>query len=578
MENKDDIAIIGVGLKLSNANNLSEFENVLLSKQCCIGSVSEERRQMSELCRELLDYGSGQYVEGAFLENVTAFDHQLFNLSPLEAALMDVNQRLFLETAVEAIEDAGYGNERLNGTNTGVYYVGNCKMDYFEIVKKINPKFESIGEMGNLPAFAPGRLSFKFDLKGPAVVINSLCSSSLVAICTACNAINEGECDMAIVGGTRVEIVPQKKEAVGIEAKDNRVRAFSDNANGTVGGEGSIVILLKKLSSAKKEHDNIYAVIKGGAINQDGRCSSLTSPNSLAQAEVIKKAWKNAKVDPLQIGYIEAHGTGTKLGDPIEIAGITEAYSQYEYENQFCYIGSVKTNYGHLDSISGLLGVLKVILTLKNRKIYPQLFFDKPNRYIDFNNSPVQVCTDVIEWSNKKTARTCGVSSFGFTGTNCHIVIQEYIDDTKISEKKSQNEKLHFMCLSAETRDRLFVLVEAYKNMLEKQEGINIEELCYSANIRNACYKERIIFSACNIQELYNEMNTLLLEKCVEKYMQKEFYLNCFDSENADILINYIDGENINFKDFYRNEEIELISVPLYPFLQRKFWISSLIK
>ena len=575
MKKDSDIAIIGIGLKLPNANNLNELENALINKQCCIGEVSEDRKKMSKFCQEALGYGDGQYVNGSFLDNVTMFDYELFGISPLEATLMDLNQRLFLETAAESIEDAGYGNERLKGTKTGVYYVGSCKMDYFEIIRRINPKFESMAEMGNLPAFAPGRMAFKYDLRGPAVFINSLCSSSLVAIHTACEAINSGECDMAIVGGSRIEILPTKKESVGIESKDSRVRAFSDNATGTVGGEGSIAIFLKKLSKAKNDCDNIYAVIKGGAVNQDGRCSSLTAPNPLAQAEVIRKAWISSNVNPMDICYIETHGTGTKLGDPIEIAGITEAYAEYEYEKQFCYIGSVKTNYGHLDSISGLLGLLKVILTVKNKKIYPQLHFDVPNRYIDFDNSPVRVCTKLIDLSDVNSIKTCGVSSFGFTGTNCHMIIQEYIDAAKVHE--INNEKRHFLCLSAKSYDRLLILVKQYKKMLEAKKDISMENLCYSANLRNACYEERIIFTASNLEELYDEINIFLSENCIERYMKKDFYLDNFDSSISDILLKYIDGEDVNFKEYYRDKRCEMMSVPIYPFKRRSLWISDLV-
>ena len=579
MKKESDIAIIGIGFRLPNADNLNELENALINKQCCIGEASEDRRRLSDFCQKALGYGEGQYVNGSFLEDITLFDYELFGISPLEATLIDINQRLFLETAVESIEDAGYGNERLKGTKTGVYYVGSGKLDYFEIIKRNNPKLESIAEMGNLPAFAPGRLAFRYDLKGPAVFINSLCSSSLVAMHTACLAINSSECDMAIVGGSRIEILPTRKEAVGIESKDSRVRAFSNNADGTVGGEGSITVFLKKLSKAQTDGDNIYAVIKGGAVNQDGRCSSLTAPNPLAQAEVIKEAWISSDINPLAISYIEAHGTGTKLGDSIEIAGITEAYAEYEYKKQFCYIGSVKTNYGHLDSISGLLGVLKLILTVENKKIYPQLYFDVPNRFIDFDNSPVQVCTRLIDLGAAANPITCGVSSFGFTGTNCHMVIQEYIDDDKVYESSEEisNKNRHFMCLSARSYDRLLLLVRQYKEMLKDNKDISIERLCHSANIRNACYEERIIFTGSSIKELHDDIDNFLSENCIKSYMKKDFFLNNFDNSISDILLRYIDGEDINFKKYYRDKKCEFMSVPVYPFKRRDLWINTLV-
>ena len=339
---------------------------------------------------------------------------------------MDPNQRMFLQIAWNAIEDAGYGGDVLKGSNTAVYCGFVSDLAYQRFIADADPSSIGISIPGNMASIIPGRVSYALDLKGPSILIDTACSSSLVAIHTACCAIRNGDCSMAVVGSAKMSLLPLEDDnMLGIESRNYICRAFDDDSDGTCMGEGVMAVVLKPLSKAVQDRDNIYAVIRGSAVNQDGTSMGITAPNVLSQASVIQNAWRDAGIDPQTISYIEAHGTGTKLGDPIEVDGITRAFSRYTDRKQFCAIGSVKTNLGHLDSAAGLAGIIKSVLALKHKQIPPSIHFSKPNRNIDFENSPVFVNNELVEWEGGMTPRRCGVSAFGLSGTNCHIVLEE---------------------------------------------------------------------------------------------------------------------------------------------------------
>lgn len=283
---------------------------------------------------------------------------------------MNPAQRIFMETAWAAFEDGGYTSEKLAGSNTGVYVGLVSDLEgyrYKEMIHDVEPQSLPISVTGNLSCILPSRLSYLLDLRGPSMVVDTACSSSLVAVHHACNAIRLGECDMALAGGVKLNVLPLDKDyyRMGIESSNGMTRPFDDSSDGSGIGEGAAVIMLKPLQDAIKDKDQVYAVIKGSAINQDGNSMGITAPNARAQSEVIVKAWKAAGVDPESIAYIETHGTGTVLGDPIEIDGIKGAFEQYTDKRQFCAIGSVKSNIGHLYESAGITGLVKSVLSLK---------------------------------------------------------------------------------------------------------------------------------------------------------------------------------------------------------------------
>lgn len=402
-----DIAIIGMSARLPKAENVKEFWHNIRSAVDCVEDYPEARKKDSDAFLRYIgtDEEKIKYTKGAYLTDVDKFDYSFFQITPKEASLMNPNQRVFLETVWNAIEDSGYGGKKLRGSNTGVYMgyspgtFVDVLYDYSRFIIEVDPFLAPMAVPGNLHSIIASRISYVLDLKGPSLSIDTACSSSLVAVHLACQGIRNGECDMAIAGSVKINLFPlDREQKLGIESSNAKARTFDESSDGTGRGEGVVAIILKPLSNAVKDGDHIYAVIKGSAINQDGNSIGITAPNAVAQTNVICSAWENAAINPEAIGYIEAHGTGTKLGDPIEIEGIRNAFNKYTQKKQFCAIGSVKSNIGHLDSCAGIVGLIKAVLALQHREIPPTLHFEYPNKKIEFENSPVYVNNELTEW------------------------------------------------------------------------------------------------------------------------------------------------------------------------------------
>lgn len=482
----DDIAIIGMSGKMPRANNLDDYWRNIQAGVDCITTFPAGRED--DMTRYMRATGTPdeqiRFNKNGFIEEVDKFDYKFFRLSIKEASLMDPHQRMFLETAWEAIEDAGYGGAKLTGSNTGVYvgFATSLRDSYQKQILEVEPSDIPLSMVGNLAAVLPSRISYLLDLRGPSMVIDTACSSSLVSINLACDALRGGKCDMAIAGGVKLNILPLDNEymRIGIESSDARTRAFNDDSNGAGIGEGVCAVLLKPLKQALRDGDSIYAVIKGWAMNQDGNSVGLTAPNPAAQTDVILKAWEEAKIAPETISYIETHGTGTKLGDPIEIKGIQDAFRKHTDKTQFCAVGSLKTNIGHSSEAAGLLSMMKTVLALQHKQLPPSLYFDKPNRAIRFSESPVYVNTQLRPWESADgTARRCGVSSFGISGTNCHVVLEEA---PTLAERRPPASTLPLLVLSAKSEAALQEMVRNYREYLLQQPDIDLSNVCYTAS------------------------------------------------------------------------------------------------
>lgn len=444
-----DIAIIGMSGLFPNSLSMEDFYDCLKSERDFIRSFPSGRKNDIDVYESFRNPGSfgPAYKKGAYLEEIDRFDPEFFDITPREAGLMDPAQRLFLETVWEAVHDAGY-TKKIKGSLTGVYagasnFSGNS---YGQMILHMSPEEYDLAFAGNLPSALAGRIAYFLNLKGPCMLIDTACSSSLTAVYTACQALRNRECEMAVAGGIKIHLMPfQDGRKLGIESADNKTHTFDENSDGTGHGEGAMAFLLKPLEQAITDRDSIHAVIKGGALNQDGYGMSLTAPNVSAQEQLLIKAWKDAGVDPETIVYIEAHGTGTKLGDPIEIEAIHRAFCHYTQRRQFCAVGSVKTNIGHLDTAAGGAGLVKAVQILKTRKIPSSIHFSRPNRNIDFISSPVYVSDRLISLESSKELLRCGISSFGLSGTNCHIVLEEYRSEQagEETEKAFHREILH---------------------------------------------------------------------------------------------------------------------------------------
>jgi acyl transferase domain-containing protein len=378
----------------------------------------------------LLNHPAYVRARGA-LEDIDRFDAHFFGYLPREAEMMDPQQRLFLECAWEALERAGYDSALFNG-RIGIY-AGSSMSSYMFVLYANHELIETMGSfqalIGNDKDYLATRVAYKLNLRGPAMSVQTACSTSLVAVHLACQSLLNGECDMALAGGVSIGIHQRAGyvyQEAGIFSPDGHCRAFDARAQGTVGGSGVGVVVLRRLADALADGDQIHAVIKGFAINNDGSQKvGYTAPSVEGQAEVIREALALARVDPASIGYIEAHGTATPLGDPIEVTALNQVFRASTDKTGFCALGSVKTNIGHLDAAAGVAGLIKTVMALKHRQIPPSLHFERPNPQIDFANTPFYVSTRLAEWPCTGTPRRAGVSSFGIGGTNAHIVLEE---------------------------------------------------------------------------------------------------------------------------------------------------------
>ncbi|MEO8338093.1 MAG: SDR family NAD(P)-dependent oxidoreductase [Nitrospirota bacterium] len=425
-----DVAIVGMAGRFPGANNLDVFWRNLQGGVESVSTLSREELLESGVEPKVLDRTN--YVRArAVLADVDLFDARFFNMTPREADIMDPQQRLFLECAWETLERAGYDPERYSGS-IGVY-AGSSTSGYLFNLFPRRVLLQSAADMAAMLGVEKDslstRVSYKLNLEGPSLAVQTACSTSLVAVHLACQALLSGECDMALAGGVSVN-VPQKVgylyQEGGIASPDGHCRTFDAGAEGTVGGSGVGLVLLKRLQEAEADGDQILAVIKGSAINNDGAAKvGYTAPRIEGQAKVIRAAHLTAGVTPDSISYVEAHGTGTPMGDPIEVAALTQAFRASTARTGFCALGSVKTNIGHLDAAAGIAGLIKTVLALSHRQIPASLHYVRPNPAIDFPATPFYVNRALADWARGESPRRAGVSSFGLGGTNAHVVLEE---------------------------------------------------------------------------------------------------------------------------------------------------------
>nr|WP_225942238.1 polyketide synthase [Sporosarcina limicola] len=423
----NSIAIIGMSLRFPGANNPYEFWENLRNGKESISQILDDELEPASFHQDL-KLSKRIIRAGGFINNALSFDPEFFRMSEKEAKNMDPQHRMFLECSWEAVESAGYNLEEIEkpvslyaGCASGTYHTQSSR----DI--SIADQFQQ--DLLSRSTFLTTRVSYKLNLTGESILVDTACSTSLVAVHMACQSLLLGQSDYALAGGISLRF-PQKTgylyEPSFIFSPDGHCRAFDKDAEGTVEGNGGGVVFLKRLSDALNDGDPIHAVIKGSAINNDGNMKiGYTAPSTKGQADVIARAQAAANVSPDSISYIEAHGTGTKLGDPIEIEALNKVFRSQTNKKQFCGIGSVKTNIGHLGSAAGIAGLIKTALALKYKEIPPSLHFKEPNPEIDFENSPFYVCSRNSPWDTKNTPRRAGVSSFGIGGTNAHIILEE---------------------------------------------------------------------------------------------------------------------------------------------------------
>ncbi|MDF5714251.1 MAG: beta-ketoacyl synthase N-terminal-like domain-containing protein [Rhizonema sp. NSF051] len=488
-----DIAVIGMSGRFPKARNLDAFWHNLRSGSESISFFSNQELESVGVDASLLS--DPNYVKAnAVLEDIELFDASFFDYSPRTAEIMDPQHRLFLESAWEALENAGY-DSKTNECRISVY--GSASISsYFlfnlfsntELIKLVGlDQIRHNNRTDNLTT----RVAYKLDLKGSAITVQTGCSSSLVAVHLACQSLIDRECDMVLAGGvcvTRLQKTGYFYQEGGILSPDGHCRAFDAQAKGTVSGDGVGIVVLKRLADALADGDNIHAVIKGSAINNDGSSKvGYTAPSIDGQAKVIAEALAIARVEPETISYVETHGTGTVLGDPIEIAALTKSFRAKTKKKDFCAIGSVKTNIGHLDTAAGVAGLIKTILALKHKQIPPSLHFQEPNPQIDFANSPFYVNNKLSEWKSNGYPRRAGVSSFGIGGTNAHVILEE----APIVEPSGSLRQCQLLVLSAKTNSALETATTNIVEHFKQHPNLNLADVAYTLGVGRRAFDHR---------------------------------------------------------------------------------------
>ena len=507
LENKqvEPLAIIGLSCRFPGGANTPEaFWDLLQNGRDAITDLPPDRWDIDTFYDPNPDV-PGKMIsrQGGFVNPVDQFDPQLFGISPREAVSMDPQQRLLLETSWEALERAGLSPDKLANTQTGVY-VGISTSDYAQITANADDLTRIDPYVGTGGAFsvAAGRLSYYLGLQGPNLAVDTACSSSLVALHLACQALRAGQADLALVGGVNLILTPKasvymsKAQAL---SPDGRCKTFADTANGYGRGEGCGVVVLKRLSEALANNDNILAVVRGTAINHDGSSSGLTVPNGQAQQKVIRAALENAGgLAPESINYLEAHGTGTPLGDPIEVRAATAVLGQNRTPANPLYLGSVKTNIGHLEAAAGIAGLVKLVLAMQHNELPPHLHFHTPSPHIDWTNMPVKVVTQRQPWTGED--RLAGLSSFGFSGTNAHVIVGP-APQTE-APTAVQTRPMHLVTLSAQSEAALAAQRENLSAYLAQNPAVDLARLAHTLNNGRVHFPHRLAIPAATVKEL----------------------------------------------------------------------------
>ncbi len=508
----EPIAIVGIGCRFPGSSGPQEFWQVIRDGLDAITEVPADRFDLKRV------YDSDPTVPGkistrwgGFVEQVDQFDPQFFGISPREAARMDPQQRLLLEVAWEALEDAGQVPEKIAGSQTGVF-VGISNNDYGRTQFADLTRIDAYAGTGNALSIAANRISYSFDFRGPSIAIDTACSSSLVAVHLACISLRNHESTLAVAGGVNLILSPaitMNFTKAGVMAPDGRCKAFDAGANGYVRSEGAGLVVLKPLSRALADGDPIYAVIRGSAVNQDGRSNGLMAPNPLAQEAVLREAYRRAGVSPGDVQYVEAHGTGTLLGDPIEAKALGRVLAEGRAPGQVCAIGSVKTNIGHCEAAAGVAGLIKVALALKHSEIPASLHFQEPNPHIAFDELPLRVQTKPSAWSAEGGPPLAGVSSFGFGGTNAHVVLQQAPVSRGSNPEGLGTRSCCLLPLSARSPEALQAVARTFQQFLAAS-CLSLHEICFNASARRGHHDYRLAVSGESPQQLIEGLDAFL--------------------------------------------------------------------
>ena len=599
-----EIAIVGMAMRFPKAKNADELWENLVQGRDCISEIPDYRYSRRRQ-RDVL----GKY-RGGFIDELDRFDSLFFNISPREAETIDPQERLFLEVTWEALEDAGYYPEAFQSKDLGERNIGVYVGAVWAMYQMVGAEERLAGNKVIANSFLwsiANRVSYSMNFTGPSVAVDTACSASLTAIHLACDAIQLGQCAAAIVGGVNLDVHQCKQEitvAGGLLSDDGFCRAFGRGASGYVPGEGVGALLLKPLADAQRDRDNIYAVIKSSSISHGGRNSGYAVPNSKAQCDVITTALNKANIDARTIGYIEAHGTGTELGDPIEIAGLNQTFERDSVALQSCAIGSIKTNIGHLEAAAGIAGMCKVLLQMRHGMLVPSLHSEQINEFIDFAHSPFVVQQTLEPWLPKQVdgirhPLRAGISSFGAGGSNAHVILEAYEASSNVSEDKPMQGGARIFPLSARNEEQLRQVAARLKSYIEKHRddaasAPRLDDIAFTLQIGRKSFDHRVAIIADSIEQLLNKLQNFLggardehivighvknaesITRLLSRKEKQAFIdLLAKSREPLKLAQLWIDGLLSDWQGMQTQSHERRISLPTYPFADKRHWLEA---
>lgn len=520
----ESIAIIGMGCRFPGATNPESFWELLRDGKDAIAQVPQDRWNVDEFYHPHPDTpGKMNTCRGGFLNNVDQFDAEFFGMSADETEHTDPQQRLFLEVAWEALENAGIAPTTLRGSQTGVF-IGLCTIDYHRLLYRDFDRISCHSGIGTTPCITANRLSYCLDLHGPSMAVDAACSSSLVTVHLACQSLRSGESDLCLAGGVNLILSPDStisSARTRMLSPSGICKTFDAQADGYVRGEGCGVVVLKRLSDALRDGDSILALIRGSAVNQDGLSSSISAPNGRAQEAVIRQAIKNAQVQPTDIDYVDAHAVGTALGDAVEFQAIKNVLSANRSLNQRCWVGSVKPNIGHLEAAAGMSALIKVVLALQHEKIPPHLHLKQLNPYISLKNTPFSIPTEPVPWTRGEKSRLASVSAFGFGGTNGYVIVEEAPVSRPMTMIQTEDSPYLFT-LSAKCDRALKELAQRYATFLSDSPDVSLRDVCLTTNQGRSHFSHRLGIVSNSISQLRQQLQQWLTNHDGEGVFQGE--------------------------------------------------------
>ncbi len=591
----EPIAVVGLGCRFpGNVHDSASFWDLLTGGRDAVTEVPAGRWNREAWYHAAADTpGRMATRHGAFLNGIDRFDAEFFGISPREAVYLDPQHRLLLEVTWEALENAGCAPDTLQGSSTGVF-VGLCTQDYyrraFADVHRIGPYCAT----GTFAGAGAGRISYALGLEGPSLAVDTACSSSLVAVHLACQSLRLKECTLAIAGGVNLMVDPELGVSLTkaqMLSPDGRCKTFDADADGFGRGEGCGVVVLKLLADAERDGDFIWAVIAGSAVNQDGRSNGLTAPNGRAQETLLRTALRASGISPHDVGYIEAHGTGTALGDPVEAGALAAVFGERRRAELPLVVGSVKSNIGHLEVAAGIAGLIKAVLCVHHRQIVPNLHFRRLNPHIAeaARGCPIEVPTRLAPWPVVGRP-VAGVSSFGFGGTNAHVVLAAAPE--RSTRQPEPGNPDHILCLSAKSDGALRELAGRFSELLLRTD-MALADICFTANTGRAHFDHRLAVVGKSCREMGEKLAPLASVARIRhngdapatgpgeaSIAEQHHGLTCDGAVAAEarpheLAASYVRGDRIDWAGLYAHRHLSRIPLPTYPFQRERYWLES---